>query len=155
MIQMSTPMEERHRARNGGGAQSFHALSRPHSPSTSTSSPTWKLPDPVLWGFFWKLRHIDMVNDLSFQPLSHLQRRKYRASNHGLVFLAISLHLRAHKSHLIRTKELPITQEINYKHFRRPVSGIRGKDEFFFLYYCTQGDHSLLIFMHKLLFTLG
>lgn len=50
-----------------------------------------------------------------FQPFSLLER-KFQASNHGVFFLVTSSHPGAipkpTQSHLMRTKDTPITQEI-------------------------------------------
>ena len=59
---MNIQMEEMHRARNVGKGQGFHALSRHHCPSTYVCSPTWKLPNPVLWGFLCRLHQVGIIN---------------------------------------------------------------------------------------------
>ena len=45
-------MEETHRARHEERARSFHAITRGHSPSASTCSPTQKPSEPSPLGFY-------------------------------------------------------------------------------------------------------
>lgn len=64
--------------------------------------------------------HVGMIDHQSLAPLPFLEdgwrSRKSQASEHCLIFLVTSPHLEAiqvlTKSHLIRTKNAPITQEI-------------------------------------------
>ena len=79
--------------------------------------------NPILFGFPWRLHHIihDQSLTQSPAPLSFLENggwgQKFQASNHRLVFLVTNTHPEGTheptKSHLIRIKDTPITQEIS------------------------------------------
>ena len=107
----------------GKGAELPCPLQACHSRSTSMCSPIRKLSESRTFGIFMEAS--SCRHDLSlipFSALSFLKRTgsgwgwKFQASNHGLVFLVTSPHPGAiqapNQSHLIRTKDTPITQEI-------------------------------------------
>ena len=104
----------------GWGAHNLLAFSRhailpehwcAHQPRSS--------PNPIVQRSLWRVHYTGMSNYwLSLQPFFPPQRIRYgdlkfRASNHGLVFLLISLQPEAIKepikSNPIRTKDTPIT----------------------------------------------
>ena len=61
--QMNIRMKEMHGARYMGRDValpcSFWAI---HSPSTSACSPVWKLPEPLILVFLWRLYHIGIID---------------------------------------------------------------------------------------------
>ena len=68
-------MEEIHKARQWGRAQSFHVNSISPVSLKLLRLPTWKLSDSHPFWVFWRLRYIDMIKSLavgdwtSFRPL--------------------------------------------------------------------------------------
>lgn len=106
-----------------------------HLASTWTCSPTWKLSTSILLVFLWRPHHIRMINHPSDrQSLSPAWRigvgLKVPSCNHGLVFQVTSPHSESiqepNKSHLIKTKDIPITQGIPC---RSSVPGTKGRDQ--------------------------
>lgn len=75
------------------------------------------LPSPtqILWGLLWRPshRHDRLLTQFPV-PLQRMAgaAENFQLFNHNLVFLLTSPHPGATKSHLIRTKKIPITQEI-------------------------------------------
>lgn len=98
-------MEDMYRARCEEGVHSSHAFSgHANLPKSPRAHQPRSCSNPILEGIVWRLYHTGTIDQEShFQLLSFLKKMelkwRYQVSNHGLVFLMISLypgHPRAH-----------------------------------------------------------
>lgn len=117
----------------GSQAKSFwhHGREMHYLPGCGCVHPPGSSPNALLLGFVWRLHHVgwSIINSI-FSTSLFSREWGFTADNPKLLIMAVSFRWPAliqepTRSHLIRTKDPPITQEIT----NFPVSGTRVKEQ--------------------------